>query len=320
MRLPALTTNHIGIASALAASFSFTINDAAIKFLSGDYPLHQIVFCRAVIALIITIAFIMPLDGGRGAIKTQKLKLHFIRGGLVVLANSFFFAGLAAIPLSEATALFFVAPVVITLFSVIFLGEKVGKFRWGATILGLAGAVIMLRPTSDSFQLAAILPIIAAVCYAGLHIMSRTMGGTERASTMSVYVNLTFIIVGVVMGSLFGAGQFGNSGNASVDFIFRAWVMPASDDWIVLGTVGLASCFGGFFISQAYRICEVALIAPFEYVALVLAIIWGIVFFDEWPDTIAWLGTFLILVSGLVVVWRETVLKRRQSPPMSQQR
>ena len=87
-----------------------------------------------------------------------------LRGLLVVGANSFFFLGLAVMPLSDATALFFIAPVVITMFSVIFLGEKVGKFRWSATAIGLIGAVIMLRPTSASFQPVAILPLLAAVC------------------------------------------------------------------------------------------------------------------------------------------------------------
>ena len=116
-----------------------------------------------------------------------KLKLHLLRGAFVVSANMLFFLGLAEIPLSEATAIFFVSPLIITLFSVIFLSEKVGPWRWFAVIMGLVGAVVMLRPSLNSFQLAGLFPIGAAFCYASLHILTRKMGRAEKATTMSFY-------------------------------------------------------------------------------------------------------------------------------------
>ena len=187
---------RLGIICAIIASISFSINDASIKFISGGYPLHEVVTFRAGISLIISLAILVPMEGGYRQLRTAKLPLHLLRGLLVVGANSFFFLGLAVMPLSDATALFFIAPVVITMFSVIFLGEKVGKFRWSATAIGLIGAVIMLRPTSASFQPVAILPLLAAVCYAGIHMLSRRMGGTESASTLSVYIQAVFLVVG----------------------------------------------------------------------------------------------------------------------------
>ncbi|MEC7981871.1 MAG: DMT family transporter, partial [Pseudomonadota bacterium] len=176
---------RLGIICAIGAAIAFSVNDVSIKFISGDYPLHEIVFFRALISLVISLAILVPLDGGYRQLKTSRLPLHLFRGLLVVLANSFFFLGLAIMPLSEATALFFIAPIVITMFSVVFLGETVGRFRWGATAIGLLGAFVMLRPGSAGFQAVAILPILAAVCYAGIHMLSRRMGGTERASTLS---------------------------------------------------------------------------------------------------------------------------------------
>ena len=128
----------IGVLCAVVASTAFTLNDAGIKFLSGDYPLHQIVFVRTVMALILTLSIIMPLEGGLKLLKTRHLKMHFFRGLSVVCANMVFFMGLAALPLSEATAIFFVSPLVITAFSVIFLSEKVGPRRWLAVAAGLA--------------------------------------------------------------------------------------------------------------------------------------------------------------------------------------
>ncbi|PIB25924.1 hypothetical protein BFP76_13100 [Amylibacter kogurei] len=301
----------LGITCALIAAFFFTLNDVGIKFLSGDYPLHEVVLIRALIALSITLAIFMPLEGGYHNLRTKRLGLHMVRGVFVVMANLLFFLGLASIPLSEATAIFFIAPVIITIFSVIFLGETVGVWRWFAVGAGLLGALIMLRPNPASFQIASLLPMFAAVCYATLHILSRKMGGTESASTLSFYIQLTFVLVSAAMGLTFHDGATAGSENITIQFLLRAWVMPTPFDFAVMAGVGVASAVGGYFISQAYRTSEAALVAPFEYVGLLLAIIWGIAIFDEWPDYIAWLGMALILSSGLLMLWRESVQKKR---------
>ena len=311
---------RLGIICAVIASIAFSINDVSIKFMSGAYPLHELVLFRALISLIFILAIFVPLDGGYSQLRTSKLHLHLARGVLVVGANSFFFMGLAVMPMAEATALFFVAPVIITMFSVIFLGETVGKFRWSATALGLLGAVVMLRPSSASFQPVALLPLMAAVCYAGIHMLSRRMGGTERASTLAIYIQVVFLFVCITMGLAFGDGRYANGEGGSIDFLLRAWVMPPREDWLVLGIIGLSSAFGGYCVSQAYRVSEAAVIAPFEYVALVMSIMWGATIFGEWPDYVSWIGIAMIRASGLVVFWREAVLGRRQTTNAYRQR
>ena len=311
---------RLGIICAITAAFAFSINDVSIKFISTDYPLHEIVCFRAIISLIFSLAVLVPLDGGYRNLQTSRLGLHCLRGLLVVLANSFFFLGLAVMPLSEATALFFVAPVVITMFSVIFLGETVGKFRWSATAIGLVGAIIMLRPTSAGFQPLAILPLMAAVCYAGIHMLARHMGGTERASTLSVYIQCVFLVVCLGMGLLFGDGSHAPGDGGALDFLLRAWVLPPREDIPLLLLIGLSSAVGGFCVSQAYRVSEAAVIAPFEYVALVMSIIWGVTIFGSWPDMVAWTGIGLILASGLIVFWREAMLNRRHTSNAYRQR
>jgi len=219
--------------------------------------------------------------------------------------------GIAALPLSEATAIFFISPMVITLFSIVFLGERVGVWRWFAVVAGLVGAIIMLRPGTASFQLAGLFPMAAAVCYAALHIFTRKLGATDKASAMAFYIQLTFVIVSATIGLSFGDGRYAGTGDPSVDFLLREWVWPQTSDlWIMIG-IGVASAVGGYTISQAYRLGEAATIAPFEYISLVLAIIWGVTLFDEIPDGIAWLGIGLIFASGLLVFWREAVLKKR---------
>jgi drug/metabolite transporter (DMT)-like permease len=322
MKPPSAPLTKLGVICAFTASLAFTLNDAGIKFLSGDYPLHQVVLIRAVVAILITLAVMIPLEGGFHLLKTHRLKLHLLRGAFVVMANMLFFLGLAEIPLSEATAIFFISPLIITLFSVIFLAEKVGPWRWGAVGMGLIGAIVMLRPTPSSFQLAGLFPVGAAFCYASLHILTRKMGATEKASTMAFYLQLTFVIVSVLMGLMFGDGRYGNQDSAALEFLLRPWVWPNQYDLMVMAGVGIASGVGGYFITQAYRLSEAALIAPIEYVALILAVLWGILFFNEWPDFVAWTGMALILSGGLLMLWRESVSNKiaRQTGPLPTQR
>ena len=122
------------------------------------------------------------------------------------------------------------------------------------------------------------------------------------------------------MGLAFGDGRYANGEGGSIDFLLRAWVMPPREDWLVLGIIGLSSAFGGYCVSQAYRVSEAAVIAPFEYVALVMSIMWGATIFGEWPDYVSWIGIAMILASGLVVFWREAVLGRRQTTNAYRQR
>jgi len=301
----------LGVASALIASVAFTSNDVGIKILAGDYALHQIVFFRTIVAMILTVGIIIPLEGGFHLLKTSQLRLHMLRGLSVVFANMVFFMGLAALPLSEATAIFFISPLVITFFSLLFLSEKVGPLRWMAVAAGLVGALIIIRPGTDTFQIAAIFPALAAIAYATLHIMTRKIGRIEKASTMAFYTHLTFLVVSSCIGLVAGGGAFASAIHPSIEFLTRAWIMPPVQDLWLMAGIGVASATGGYFISQAYKICEAALIAPFEYFALVLAIFWGMTLFDEWPDIWSWTGIALILGSGLFVLWRESVLKKR---------
>lgn len=298
----------LGSVSAIVAVICFSINDVAIKFLSGDYALHQVVLIRSIIGSIFLLAVIVPISGGLPALRTRRLGIHILRGSCVVFANMAFFLGLAALPLAEGVAIFFISPLVITVFSVIFLKEQVGPRRWAAIALGLVGVVIVLRPGTAAFQLASLLPLMAAFGYAALHMLTRYIGRTETAAAMSFYIQMTFIMVSAGLGLLMGDGKFAGTTDPSLSFLFRAWVWPPVGDYWVLVLLGVASAFGGFFISQAYRVSEAALVAPFEYIAMPMAIVWGILVFDEWPDGVALAGIALILGSGLYMIWREARL------------
>ena len=294
----------IGAASAVIAVVCFSVNDVVIKFVSGDYPLHEVVMVRSMIGLA-ALAAIIGATSGWGVFRTRRLGMHLLRGACVVFANMCFFLGLAALPLAEGVAIFFVSPLIITVFSVIFLRERVGPARWAAIAVGLVGVAIILRPGTEAFRPAALLPVAAAFGYATLHILTRHIGRTETTAAMSFWIQVTFVLVSILFGLAMGDGRFAGSADPSLDFLFRGWVWPTARDLGLFAIVGLASAAGGFFISHAYRTSEAALVAPFEYIALPLSVFWGFTVFGEVPDGVAWAGMALILASGLVMIWRE---------------
>ncbi len=319
---PAVTAEHdaprvlgqsptvIGILCVVGASIAFSANDMTVKWLSGDYPLHQIVLVRAVVAMLLTLAIIVPLEGGWSNLKTRRPFIHLLRGLAVVVANMTFFVGLVTLPLGEATAIFFMAPLFITAFSVLFLREAVGLRRWLAVVAGLIGVIVVLRPGA-TFQWAALLPMVAAVAYALLQIMTRKIGVTDKASTMAFYIQLTFIIVCSVIGLSLGDGRYAGGGNANIEFLTKAWVWPPLQDIGIMAALGVFSAIGGYLISQGYRLCEAALVAPFEYLTMPLAVFWSVLIWNDWPDLVAWIGISLIAGAGLYVFYRETIVGRR---------
>jgi drug/metabolite transporter (DMT)-like permease len=298
----------LGILCVLAAGATFSTSDMLIKTLSGDYPLHQIVLIRAAVALAVILGLFMPLEGGYHNLRSRRWRLHMFRGFCVVIANMSFFVGIAVLPLAEATAIFFVAPLFITALSVPFLGERVGIRRWLSVLVGLIGVVIVIRPGTEVFRYAALAPVLAALAYASMQITARKLGVTERASTMAFYVQVTFVVVCALSGAVAGDGRFAvGIDSPALQFLLRAWTTPTQvDGWVMIG-VGVLSAFGAYLISQGYRLAEATTAAPFEYIVLPMAIMWGVVVFDDWPDPIALLGIALIIGSGLYAFWRENV-------------
>lgn len=300
----------LGILFVLAGVFAISINDMLIKQLSGGYPLHEIVFLRSAIGLMFSMIMVQ-MEGGWHILKTRRPFLHVIRGLLIVIANMSYFVALAAIPLADATALFFAAPLFITLLSIPILGEKVGLFRMSAVLIGFSGVIIMQRPWADADSLQAsrlvlLMPVLGALTYALNQLMTRKLGVESKASALSVYIQATFIVVSVGFYVVAGDGRFAEGvDNPSIQFLLRAWVWPSTADWWVMLGMGANAAVVGYCLSQAYRMADAATVAPFEYVGLPLAVFWGWLIFAELPVWEVWAGIALILGSGLFVFLRE---------------
>ena len=305
------TTNPVaGIVFILVGMFAISVNDMLIKQLSGGYPLHQIVFTRSAIGIVFGL-ILVQMEGGWTILKTDRPFLHMLRGVMVVVSNMTYFVAIAVLPLADATALFFAAPLIITVLSIPILGEKVGPLRLGAVLVGFVGVIIMQRPWAsgdalDINRLVLILPLISAFTYAILQLMTRKLGASSKASALAVYIQLMFIAVSLAFWAVAGDGRFSQgSTNPSVQFLLRAWVRPAEGDWVYLIGLGLNSAVIGYCLGQAYRLTDAATVAPFEYIGLPLAVFWGWLIWSDLPDWEIWIGMALIVVSGLFVFLRE---------------
>lgn len=285
-----------------------SVNDMIIKRFSGEYPLHQMVFLRSGIALFFTL-ILLQLEGGWRILKTDQPGLHAVRAVMVFASNMTFFAALAVLPLSDATALFFIAPIMITVLSIPILGERVGPRRWGAVIVGFCGTLIMVRTQSEARDEISIwiylLPILAALFYATMQVLTRKLAKT-RASAMAFYIQITFVLLCGISGLIVGSGQFIDSvEHPSLVFLLRAWIIPSTNDMSYFVLIGVLATGVGYCLSQAYRSAPAATIAPFEYVLLPMSIVWGWIIFGDWPGLPVWFGGAIIIAAGLYVIWRE---------------
>ena len=208
------------------------------------------------------------------------------------------------------------SPLLITIFSVLFLKEQVGIHRWGSVFIGLVGVLIILRPGTEAFKLASLLPIAAALGYAALHMLTRHIGKTESALTMSFYIQMTFIFICAVFWLVVSDGRFATEESPALNFLLREWADLKKEDWSVFALLGASSAFGGFLISQAYRKAEAAFVAPFEYVAMPLSIFWGMLVFKNTPDLQSFFGMAMIIGSGLYIIWRETIRGQKATQPL----
>ena len=302
------TTPTRAIVLILLAMVAISINDMLIKLLSGGYPLHQMVFVRSVIGLGFTAVFLWA-EGGLRLLRTDQPGLHIFRALLIVMANMTFFSALAVLPLGVATALFFVAPLFITLLAIPVLGERVGVHRLAALVVGFAGVGVMMVPSTDWGDVpraAMLLPVAAAACYAGMQVMTRKLGARSAASAMAIYIQLAFIAVSVLFWITVGDGRLAAQVESeSLVFLLRAWIWPTSEDIWKFAVLGLMSGIIGYGLSQAYRLGNAATIASYEYVALPAAIFLGWLVFGERPTGAMVMGTALIAGAGLYVFARE---------------
>ncbi|NKC13883.1 MAG: EamA family transporter [Gammaproteobacteria bacterium] len=304
------------ITAVVTAMVLLSVQDMTVKWMSDSYPLHQVMLVRASVATLI-ILLIMRVEIGWRGLRTSRPGAHLARSLLTVLANSTYFLGVAVMPLAEAMAVFFVAPLLITALSALLLRDPVGPRRWTAVAIGLTGVIMILRPGAEAVSLVALLPLAGACAYAAMQIITRRLGTTDPASTMAFYIQMTFIAVSTTMYLIAGDGALAHGADPALQFLLREWITPTPRDGAIMVAVGVVNGAVSYLLSQAYRSAEPSLVAPFEYTALPLAVGLGFLVFGDIPDTQASLGIVLIIGSGLYAMYRETVRRRQRAEKQS---
>ena len=259
--------------------------DLAGKWLLEDYSLPQFILLRSLFGGVILFALVGRFGGIR-ILGTRRLGWHLLRSLLATGAMFGFFYGISQIPLVDALTIGFTAPLMATALSVPLLGERVGWRRWAAVVVGFVGVVIVLRPGAGLISFAALAVIAAAFFYACLAITARHLTDTENTFAMSMYV-----LIGPLIVSGFIAP--------------RQWTTPEPFDWLVFAAAGLFSALAWLGIVGAYRRAAPAVLAPFEYTALIWGGLAGYLIWDEVPDGPVLVGGTIIVLSGLFVVYRE---------------
>ena len=266
--------------------------DLCAKEILRTYSLLQFVLVRSLIALAILLA-IAPRVGGLRSLRTNKKAWHLLRIVLGMGAMFGFFYGLSVMPLINALTLGYTAPLMMTALSAIFLGDRVGWRRWGAVSVGFIGVLIMLRPGRGEISFAAVAVLIAAFCYACQAITARKLTATESTLSLSFYV-----IVGPMVVSM-----------GILDS--ETWLNPDMTGWILFLGAGVCSVLAWIGLVNGYRAASPALLAPFEYLALVGGAIAGFLIWDEVPDIWVVVGALIIVASGLFVVYRDVAVSKQ---------
>jgi drug/metabolite transporter (DMT)-like permease len=288
-------TNVRGIVAMLLATALFSLMDTGLKLLSPHYPALQVAALRALSSLPLVVAFV-AWRGAFGTLLKIRWPLHLLRGAIGIAMLSLFAFALRKLPLAEAYSIFFVAPLIITLLSGPLLGERVGAARWIAIAVGLAGVLVVLRPTGTGmFTLAGGAVLVAAACYS---VSAVTVRIVNRTDSMESQVFWLMVLVGA------GASLLA----------YPSWVpVRGTDAWVLCG-VAVSGFLGQLAITEAFRNGEASAIAPFEYTALAwgLAIDW--LLWHTWPDRWMLVGAGIIVASGIYLVRHERVHAESEHP------
>lgn len=295
--------NVQGVGFLLLALLLFSLQDVAVKWIGGDYSVIEIVTFRSIVALPATLV-LFRLEGNHGRPTTKRHKLEYVRGFFLFLSFTTYMMGLAALPLADVATIRNSAPLMITLLSVVWLGEKVDPRHWLALFVGFVGVLLIVKPGSATFNLGSIFILIATLFYALNAMLTRKLRTIDSSATMAYYSSLVYLIAAVILAPLpFITGEMPDA-HPSIAFLFRAWVMPTPLDLLIMAGLGLVWAGGMYFVARAYSMTQASLVAAFEYVALPIGAMWGFLFWHEIPTSATWIGAFLTVGSGLYILRR----------------
>lgn len=271
----------------LGSVFMFSILNLLVKLAAEHYPLAEVTFFRNALALV-PAGIAVAMQGGVTSLRTAHPWGHLWRSAIGLTAMSMMFWSFHLLPLGTAVAFNFTAPLFLTALSVPLLREAVGPHRWAAVGVGFLGTLVMLRPSGDVLEIGALVALAAAVCQSIAMVTIRQLSRSESSSTIVFY--FTFITTALC--------------SLVQPFV---WVTPQGWDWLLLIGCGLTGGVAQLFMTRAYALAPAAVVAPFNYTALLFALLFGWLLWGEVPDGWTLAGAAVVACSGLYILHRETV-------------
>jgi len=268
--------------------------DLIVKW-SEHYPLGQVLFFRGFFGLFLYF-LIMPRDRIKNFYYTKRAGLHFLRCLFGLIALVAIFIALRNLPLATVVSISFAAPIFTTIFSIFFLSEKVGLYRWLAVLIGFIGIIVITEPGFESLNVYYIYPIIFCLGLSYVAIAIRQLSTTEPVWLISLNFSAAITFVS------FFTIPFG-------------WIMPNFKDLALLCMIGFLGGVANLWLSQSFKLSEVSLVSPLKYLALIFGIIFGYLIWDEIPTIKTLIGASLVIISSIIIFRREIYYKKQDSLP-----
>lgn len=282
---PGTTHPLRGILAMIAGTAMFACGDVFAKMLTPELPPVMIAWMRYVVFAALMLGFLLATRGGTGLV-SQRPGLQIVRGFGMLGSALFFMSGLVFLPVADATAIFFILPILLTAFAVIFLKEVVGWRRWAAAVIGFCGVLIVMRPGTDAFQIASLFPVLAATSWAMAATITRYVSARDAPATTLAWSALVGFVVATPLVPFF-------------------WVTPDAGQIAVALAMGLVSSAGHGLVVLALRDASASLVAPYAYGQIVWAGALAFIAFGALPDGQTVLGACVIAGAGIYISYRE---------------
>ena len=290
-----LTTRNAvlaGVLIMLAGDFMFALLDALAKWLATSFPIGQVILIRSIASLL----FLSPMIARQGVgslFRLERPAVQVMRVVAMCFDVFFFYLAVVRLPLADVMSFYMAGPIYVAALSHFMLGERVGWRRWGAILLGFAGVLIILRPTSGVFSYGSLYALVGSFGFAFAIIFSRMLRGTSDT------VLITWQTIGAAL--VAGVLAIGN------------WTPATGFDYGAMVVLGIVSCIAHMLITRALKLAPASTLAPLHYSLLLWAIVFGWVFFGDVPGWRTLAGAAVVVLAGLFIVHRQKV--KSEVPP-----
>jgi S-adenosylmethionine uptake transporter len=298
-----------GIILVVVSMTIFAVQDILIKFLSVDISMFQILFCRATIGVLL-ISIYLKLSHKPLKFGTAYPFLSTCRGLLFFFGYSAFYFAQSKVPIANATVLFLVSPFFITIMSIIVFGSLVGVSRWITMIIGFSGVIVIAQPVAGEFNFYYILPVLTAFTYAISMMIAKFTAEKDGLFQQIIYMYLVTATVSGLIGLSIGDGRFNTPEFAGYEFLIQGWHFDQISIVISVLVISIVGTIAFLLLTNAYRIADPATISPFEYSGLIATMIGGFIFWGDIPSMNETFGMVLIVGSGLILFYRESLKKQ----------